>query len=52
MAQKNPRKRAFIRIDASGRIIPSQVVLRLRKPRIGRWIEITADVCCTTTTAP
>jgi len=50
MAQKNPRMKAFVRIDASGRIIPGQVVLRLRKPRIGRWIQITSDVCCETTT--
>ncbi len=52
MAQVNPRKKAYIRIDASGRIVPGSVVLRTRKPRIGRWIEITADVCCSTTTTP
>lgn len=52
MAQRNPRKKAFIRIDASGRIVPGSVVLRNQKPRIGRWVEIAADVCCTTTTTP
>lgn len=51
MAQKNPRKKAFIRIDSSGRIVPGSTVLRLSKPKIGRWVEITSDVCCTTTTA-
>lgn len=51
MAQINIRKKAFIRIDASGRVIPGQVVVRNQKPRIGRWIEITSSVCCTSTTA-
>jgi hypothetical protein len=51
MAQKNPRKKAFIRIDASGRVIPGSVVLRVSKPKIGRWVQITSDVCCETTTA-
>lgn len=51
MAQRNPRKKAFIRIDASGRIVPGQVVLRNTKPKIGRWLQIESSVCCTTTTA-
>lgn len=49
MAQST-RKNAYIRIDASGRVIPGSVVVRLQKPKIGRWIEITSTVCCTSTT--
>lgn len=48
MAKNN--KKAYARIDFKGKIIPGSTVLRSQKPKIGRWIEITADVCCTTTT--
>lgn len=51
MAKPNPRRKLYARIDASGRVIPGQIVARLKKPKIGRWIEITTSVCCDTTTA-
>lgn len=45
------REKLFARIDADGRVIPSTLVRRLRKPRIGRWVEIAnANVCCPDTT--
>lgn len=50
MAQVNPRRKLYARLDANGRVVPGQIVARLKKPRIGRWIEITSQVCCTTTT--
>lgn len=45
--------RAFVRYDGSGRVIPGSLVLRKRKPKVGRWQEITTYECCdevTTTT--
>ncbi len=50
MAQINIRKKLFIRIDSSGRSIPGSAVYRNSIPKIGRWIEVTANSCCTTTT--
>lgn len=49
----NYKLRAFIRLDASGTIIPGSVVLRKSQPKYGRWQEITRNECCvpeTTTT--
>lgn len=53
--------RAFARMDGSGRIIPGSTVLRIKKPKVGNWIEVRAYECCdpqfdttttTTTEAP
>lgn len=51
--------RAFVRFDGSGRVIPGSLVLRRKKPKVGRWQEITTYECCndvttttTTTTIP
>ena len=63
MASNKRELKAFVRFDASGRIIPSSLVLRKKKPKNGRWTEITGYQCCnftttttsttsTTTTAP
>lgn len=48
--QVNPRLRFFIMIDGSGRIVPSSGIWRINQPKTGRWVEYTANVCCTTTT--
>lgn len=50
MAEVNKKLKAFVRLDANQRVIPSTLVMRKKKPSIGRWLEITADTCCTTTT--
>lgn len=50
MSTINPRLKAYVRIDASGRVIESTIVLRKQKPKIGRWIEVQSSLCCTTTT--
>lgn len=38
--------KGYIRIDASGRIIPGSAVLRKRKPLNGRWAELDTYLCC------
>lgn len=38
--------KAFVRIDASKRVVPGSLVLRPSKPKNGRFIEIAADTCC------
>jgi hypothetical protein len=46
--------KAFVRFDGTGRIVPSSLILRRKKPKVGKWVEIPAYECCnyvpTTTT--
>ena len=49
MASKNDLK-GFVRIDGSGRIVAGSLVLRRKKPKVGKWIEIPAYECCNPTT--
>lgn len=51
---KRPMK-AYVRFDGVGRIVPSSLILRRKKPKVGKWVEIPAYECCnptTTTQAP
>jgi len=48
-----PNKRdlkGFIRFDGSGRVVPSSLILRRKKPKVGKWVEIPAYECCNPTT--
>ena len=42
----NRNLRAFVRYDGSGRVIPSSMVLRKHKPKVGIWTEIATYQCC------
>jgi len=42
---KRPLK-AFVRFDGTGRIVPSSLILRRKKPKVGKWVEIPAYECC------
>jgi len=46
---KRPLK-AFVRFDGTGRIVPSSLILRRKKPKVGKWVEIPAYECCNDTT--
>ena len=46
---KRPLK-AFVRFDGTGRIVPSSLILRRKKPKVGNWVEIPAFECCNPTT--
>lgn len=57
MSNKRDLK-AFVRFDGSGRIVAGSLILRKKKPKVGKWHEIQAYECCnyvptttTTTTA-
>lgn len=50
MAQLDKNLRAFVRFDGSGRIVASSLILRKRKPKVGKWKEIPANECCNFTT--
>ena len=55
MAQNTNRPlKAYVRFDGTGRIVPSSLILRRKKPKVGKWVEIPAYECCnyvpTTTT--
>ncbi len=53
MSNKRDLK-AFVRFDGSGRIVAGSLILRKKKPKVGKWYEIQAYECCnyvpTTTT--
>ena len=52
MSNKKKLK-AFVRFDGSGRVVPGSLILRKRKPKVGRWQEVVNHECCndvTTTT--
>ena len=48
MATSNKKMKAFVRIDGSGRVVPGSLVLRERKPKVGKWKEVDANECCNT----
>lgn len=54
MSNKRDLK-AFVRFDGSGRIVAGSLILRKKKPKVGKWHEIQAYECCnyvpTTTTS-
>ena len=45
---KRPLK-AFVRFDGTGRIVPISLILRRKKPKVGKWQEIPAYQCCNDT---
>ena len=55
MAQNTNRPlKDYVRFDGTGIIVPSSLILRRKKPKVGKWVEIPAYECCnyvpTTTT--
>lgn len=42
--------KAYVRIDGSGRVVASSLILRRKKPKVGKWLEIPAYECCNPTT--
>ena len=49
MATNNNLK-AWVRYDGQNKIVPSSLILQAKKPKVGTWVEIPTDLCCTTTT--
>lgn len=44
-----PNKRdlkAFVRYDGSGRVVAGSLILRRKKPKVGKWTEIQGYECC------
>jgi hypothetical protein len=50
MATNNRPLKAYVRFDGTGRIVPSSLILRKNKPKVGKWQEIPAYECCNPTT--
>lgn len=38
--------KAYVRYDGSGRVVAGSLVFRKKKPKNGRWVEITKNQCC------
>jgi hypothetical protein len=49
MAKRDPRLRAFAKVDKNGDVVAGVLLIRKSKPQ-GHWEEIIPNVCCTTTT--
>lgn len=41
--------KAYVRYDGSGRVVPSSLILRRKKPKVGKWVEVPAYECCAPT---
>jgi hypothetical protein len=50
MATNKRDLKAFVRFDGSGRVVPGSLVLRRKKPKVGKWQEILTYECCNSTT--
>jgi hypothetical protein len=50
MATNKRDLKAYVRFDGTGRIVPGSLVLRRKKPRVGKWQEIIGYECCNPTT--
>jgi hypothetical protein len=46
MASNKRDLRAYVRIDGSGRVVAGSLVLRRKKPKVGKWMEIQTYECC------
>lgn len=46
------KKRAFVRYTKSGKIVPGSLIVTTKGgwPRDGLYVEVSANLCCTTTT--
>lgn len=52
--KRDPRLKAFVKVDKLGQVVPGTLIIRYRKPEGGRgfyWFEIPADICCTVPTS-
>jgi hypothetical protein len=50
-----PNKRdlkAFVRYDGTGRVVPSSLILRKNKPKVGKWTEVQGYQCCNVDQTP
>lgn len=50
MATNRRILKAYVRWDATGRIVAGSLILRQNKPKNGRWTEVPAYECCNPTT--
>ena len=51
MGSIDPRPlKAFVRFDGTGRVVAGSLILRRKKPKVGKWVEIPAYECCNPTT--
>jgi hypothetical protein len=46
MSKSKKDLRAFVRLDGSGRVVSGSLILRKKKPKVGKWFEIQTYECC------
>lgn len=50
MGSIDKKLKAYVRYDGSGRVVAGSLILRKKKPKVGKWVEIPAYECCTAAT--
>lgn len=38
--------KVYVRFDGNGRVVASSLVLRRKKPKVGKWMEVQGYQCC------
>ena len=46
MANSKRDLKAYVRFDGTGRVVPGSLILSRVKPKVGKWKEIPAYLCC------
>jgi hypothetical protein len=46
MASNKKDLKAFVRMDGTGRVVPSSLILARKMPKVGNWKQVQAYQCC------
>jgi hypothetical protein len=47
--RKDNRLKTYVRYDGNGKIVPGGNILARNKPKVGKWEEGPANICCNPT---
>ena len=50
MGSLDRKLKSFVRFDGQGRVVAGSLIFRRKMPKVGKWIEIPAYLCCNPTT--
>ena len=51
MATIDKNLKCFVRLDGNLRVVSGSAIYRRKMPKVGKWVEINSNICCTTTTS-
>jgi hypothetical protein len=47
--KRDPRLNAYVKVDKWGAVVAGTLVIRKKQPGGSKWLQITSNVCCTST---